>query len=147
MKILVVDHVSLPVLMAEEMLVVAGHDVTWPARNFDEAIEQATVHGADVAIVNIDLDAPADGPIVSKALQESLGIPCILVCDAACRALDFQEAAVAVLYRPFQLHELCQSVELVAAIAEGRHTEDLPWPAPLVIFDRAFPAIPQPKRA
>lgn len=140
MKILIVDYDSVLAMLAEEVLLIAGHEVRGPVKQLDQALWMAADSCADLALVNLDLQGSDDGIEVSRELEKQLGIPCILVSGCVRAALDFQGAATAILSKPFPLSDLVDSVRAVKAIADGQLHDDIVWPSSLVIFPDGSPS-------
>lgn len=146
MKILLVEHDAVLAMLAEEALTQCGHDVQGPARTGDDALRIAATLAADVAVVSIGLQGADDGLGVSRELQQRFHIPCILVRGPMGAASDYQQAASALLSKPYSLADLDKSVRCVKAAADGEHVDHAAWPPALVIFPSSFEPSPAHSR-
>lgn len=119
MKILVADDDTLFLKMVSDILVEAGHDVTW-ATNGKEAIDKAVTQVPDLIILDIILPRFL-GTEVSEKLRKSgrtASIPILLVTSGVAEVgegdfLDHFQADD-FLQKPFEAEELLEKVNRLA---------------------------------
>jgi DNA-binding response OmpR family regulator len=104
LRILVVEDETLLAMMIEDMLVDLGHSVAAIAARVADAERHAASLEIDFAILDLNLDGENSLPVAS--ILKRRGIPLIFSTGYGAESLGEEWAAIPVLAKPFQTHEL-----------------------------------------
>ena len=126
MRILVVEDDKFLALLMEEMLTDLGQQVIGPAHDVAAALELAAAHAADLALVDIQLEAEDDGIPLACRLRDGFGVPSIFVSGRADLPASAHEAAWALLRKPCTLAVLDRVLRYVAEQAGGNAAAPAP---------------------
>ncbi len=103
-----------------EALTHAGHRVVAHAVGAEVALAQAALHGADLAIVDVELADAGSGAELAKALHERWGVPALFISGSHNEHLVAQDMAVGFLGKPFKASELLAAITLATPLLERR---------------------------
>lgn len=77
-RILIAEDEFLIALHVADELESAGHEIVGIAAGYDEAVDLARDHGADLAVLDVRLASDLDGVDLALTLRRDYGIPAIL---------------------------------------------------------------------
>ncbi len=120
MLILVVEDEPICALSTIAELEHAGHQTLGPAASLEEGLELARSGHPQLALVDIDLVHKGDGVELAKKLQE-LHIAAVFVSAQSRTAYDNRTLALGFIGKPYNPAELPHSIEVIAAIMDGKN--------------------------
>ena len=118
-RILIVEDDFLIAERIRQILVQSGYDVVGMAGRTQQADELAAEHGADLAIVNLKVEADVDGMRTATHLQRKHGIKILITtgfCDTSVHNWLGNPMTWPYLRKPFSENELLTAVS--ACLAE-----------------------------
>lgn len=123
-RILVAEDESLIRLDIVETLIEAGYDVVANVGDGEKALEMATEHEPDLAILDVKMPK-LDGISVAAKLQE-MSIPVVMLTsfsDADLVNSATEAGAMAYVVKPFGAHDLLPAIQI--ALSRGQELVDL----------------------
>lgn len=133
MLILVVEDEPICALSTIIELEQAGHQTLGPAASLEEGLELARSGHPTLALVDIDLVHKGDGVELARQLRE-LHIAAVFVSAQMRTAYDNRALALGYIGKPYNPSELPRTIEVIAAILDGKSPPP-PTPRALQLFN------------
>lgn len=133
MLILVVEDEPICALSTITELEHAGHETLGPVGTLEEGLELARTGHPRLALIDIDLVHKGDGVELAKQLRE-LQIAAVFVSAQVHLAYDNRTLALGFIGKPYNPAELPRSIDVIAAILDGRKLPPPPLPRTLQLF-------------
>lgn len=119
MDILIVEDEPIIAISLAVVLESAGHTIIGPVRTRLEAVELCRKHRPTIALLDINLEGRFDGIELARSLQQQ-GIPSVFLSAQHAQALANRDAALGFIAKPYTAANVCDSLEIVAAMLAGR---------------------------
>ncbi|WP_129776477.1 response regulator [Peristeroidobacter soli] len=133
MLILVVEDEPICALSTVAELEHAGHKTLGPAATLEEGLELARTGHPALALIDIDLMHAGDGVELAKRLRD-LHVAAVFVSAQHPSAFQNQHLAVGFIGKPYNPADLPLSIEIIAAILEGKPAPEASIPRALQLF-------------
>lgn len=134
MLILIVEDEPISALSTIMELEHAGHETLGPAATLEQGLELARTGHPRLALVDIDLVHKGDGVELAKRLRE-LHIAAVFVSAQGHVAYDNRALALGFIGKPYNPSDLPRSIDVIAAILDGRQPPPPPLPRALQLFN------------
>jgi CheY-like chemotaxis protein len=119
MDILIVEDEPIIAISLAVVLESAGHTIIGPVRTRLEAVELCRKQRPTIALLDINLEGRFDGIELARSLQQQ-GIPSVFLSAQHAQALANRDAALGFIAKPYTAANVCDSLEIVAAMLAGR---------------------------
>jgi two-component system, response regulator PdtaR len=119
MVVLVVEDEAIIAHSSAAELEDAGHAVLGPAHSSAEALALARVRDPDVALVDINLEAPGAGVRLARQLRAQYDTVVVFTTAQKEVARAHADNAIGVLAKPYDPTELTDVVEYAESVARG----------------------------
>ena len=119
-KILIVEDDFMIADMAEDFLARSGYDVCGIARSLMEAVDLATLHRPDIALIDFQLADGELGTDVARALGRLSKVGVLYATGNSAQVLLVATDGHACLTKPYRPADLLSSLRIVAEIVAGR---------------------------
>lgn len=133
MLILVVEDEPICALSTMVELEHAGHETLGPAATLEEGLELARTGHPTLALIDIDLMHAGDGVELAKRLRE-LDVAAVFVSGQHPAAFEHRDLALGLIGKPYNPADLPPSIEVIAAILEGKTFPPASQPRALRLF-------------
>jgi response regulator NasT len=133
MLILVVEDEPICALSTVAELELAGHRTLGPAATLEEGLELARNGHPTLALIDIDLMRAGDGVELAKRLRE-LHIAAVFVSGQHPSAFENRDLALGLIGKPYNPADLPPSIEVIAAVMEGKSFPQASLPRALQLF-------------
>jgi CheY-like chemotaxis protein len=133
MLILVVEDEPICALSTVAELEHAGHTTLGPAATLEEGFELARTGHPTLALIDIDLMRAGDGFELARRLRE-LNIAAVFVSAQHPSAFENRDLALGFIGKPYNPADLPSSIEVIAAVMEGRSFPAASLPRALQLF-------------
>jgi two-component system, response regulator PdtaR len=117
-NILLVEDEVLIAMEQQLYLEIAGHSVTGPAVDAQDALTLAASHHHDLALVDVHLARNTSGIHVAQQFAK-MGVPCLFVTSHP-EEVQASGVGLGCLIKPFSQQELISVVDIAAEIIRGR---------------------------
>lgn len=114
-RILVVEDEMMIAMLMEDMLVDIGHHVVAVAQNLRVALQLAEGGDFDLAILDVNLAGERSFPVAELLTRR--GVPFMFATGYGAMGLDEAFRDTLTLNKPFQIEDLAEAVDKVAAAA------------------------------
>ena len=119
MRVLVVEDEALIAMSIVADLEHSGHEVVGVARSYAEAQALASSGHPAVALVDIDLQRPAEGLDVVRVLKSTYDVPALFVTGQIEVAREHADLALGVIRKPFHTEDIVLGLTLVERLKSG----------------------------
>jgi CheY-like chemotaxis protein len=119
MLILIVEDEPIIAMSLALELEASGHTVLGPTSTSLEAIDLVRHNRPALALLDITIEGEGDGIDLARGLQ-LLGIPSVFLTAEQAQARANSDAALGLIAKPYTTTGVCRSLEIIAAILEGR---------------------------
>lgn len=119
MIVLIVEDEPIIAISLALVLEAAGHAIIGPVRSSREAVELCRQQRPALALVDINLEGRPDGVALARTLKQQ-GIPSVFLSAQHAQALANRDAALGFIAKPYTATNVCESLEVVAAMLAGR---------------------------
>jgi two-component system, response regulator PdtaR len=137
MRILIVEDDAVLGMVADAALEAAGHMIAGPAFDAGEASALAAEAGADLALVDINLEGNDEGIALARQLHERFGIPTLFVSGQVATARANRDAALGLLPKPYDIDDLVAAAAYMEALIGGGGAPLPARPGALELFSDA----------
>ena len=123
MRVLIVEDEALIAMYLEKLVVEFGHEVCGIATCARDAVEHASTHRPDVALIDIRLALESSGIDAARELHARYGLRCIFVSanlDEATRNAALPFEPIAFVGKPILPAQLQRALENAARAADPR---------------------------
>jgi DNA-binding response OmpR family regulator len=125
-RILVIEDDDSLLELYQQLLQEEGYEVSLSSTTFEDVTEVERLH-PDLVLLDVKISGPDDGFTLLERLRSYLPTHClpIMLCTAATasqvrkRVADLQQQGVPVVYKPFEIEELCHTIRLALRSAEA----------------------------
>lgn len=100
-----------------ETLTDAGHRVVGPFQEAETAILSAGLHALDLALLDINLAGEQTGVELARRLQQSWGVPTVLLSGDVTTAARHAGETVALVMKPYSTRQVLNAVAVAAQAA------------------------------
>lgn len=133
MLILVVEDEPICALSTVAELEHAGHETLGPAATLEEGLELARNGHPALALIDIDLMREGDGVELAKRLRE-LHVAAVFVSAQHPSAFEDRDLVLGLIGKPYNPADLPSSIDVIAAILEGKSFPASSLPRALQLF-------------
>lgn len=133
MLILIVEDEPICALSTVAELEHAGHETLGPAATLEEGMALARAGHPQLALIDIDLMHAGDGIELARQLRE-LQIASVFVSAQHPSAYENRHLAVGFIGKPYNPADLPPSIEVIAAVLEGKQPPAALLPQALQLF-------------
>jgi DNA-binding response OmpR family regulator len=134
MRILIAEDDAVLGMVAAAALEAAGHQVAGPAFSALDACALAGGCGAELALVDINLEGNDEGIALARTLRERFALPSLFVSGQVAVAREHREAALGLLPKPYDIDDLVAAVAWAGRVLGGAGTYAAGKPASLELF-------------
>ena len=110
MRVLVVEDEALIAMCLVTELEESGHEVVGFATSLEQAKELAEKAHPAIALVDIDLQRPAEGVEVATVLKSDYNVPAMFVTGQIDVARQHADVAVGAIKKPFHIEDILQGL-------------------------------------
>jgi len=128
MRVLIVEDEVLLAVELEHVLSDAGHRVVGHAMQADEAVQLASRHSPDLALVDVHLQDGPTGVETARTLSRDCGAVVLFMTANKQRLPEDFAGAVGVISKPYSEHGIRNALRFVADRLQGVRTGGKPPP-------------------